>query len=81
MTFLSSRRFGDHGFKLDAAVRGCDPDQPIILLAHQPKAAKIALDSDHDIQLVLSGSLSTGFILYSFGECKLLFRDDHLTLY
>lgn len=40
---------------LDKAVSGCDKNIPIVLLAHQPRAAKLALDSKHNIQLVLSG--------------------------
>lgn len=40
---------------LDTAIAGCNKKYPIILLAHQPKAAMMAMDSEHDIQLVLSG--------------------------
>ena len=47
----------DHGMDLDKAVGSCDQRQPIILLAHQPQAAKRALDSNYNIQLVLSGAL------------------------
>ena len=42
---------------LDKAVASCDQHWPIILLAHQPHAAKEALDSSYNIQLVLSGEL------------------------
>ncbi len=42
--------------KLDNAVGSCDQEHPIILLAHQPKAAKMALDSKYNIQLVIGGS-------------------------
>ncbi|XP_061197484.1 transmembrane protein with metallophosphoesterase domain-like [Saccostrea echinata] len=52
--------YDHHGFKLDKAVKGCNPGQPIILLAHQPKAAKMALQSDHHIDLVLSGHTHGG---------------------
>ena len=45
---------------IEAAVGGCDPYFPTILLAHQPKAAKMALETDHRIDLVLSG-ISTEF--------------------
>ena len=48
-------RYGDHKFDLPKAVGSCDPSEPIILLAHQPKAAKWALDSEYPIDLVLSG--------------------------
>ena len=40
---------------LDKALDGCDDKHATILLAHQPKAAKYALDTNHDIQLVLAG--------------------------
>ena len=44
-----------HGIDVDKALDGCDDKHATILLAHQPKAAKYALDTDHDIQLVLAG--------------------------
>ncbi|XP_048765628.1 transmembrane protein with metallophosphoesterase domain-like isoform X2 [Ostrea edulis] len=47
-------RYDNHGFNLDKALKGCNPSQPIILLAHQPKAAKMALQSDNHIDLILS---------------------------
>jgi len=40
---------------LDKAVGPCDKTLPIVLLAHQPAAAKEALHSAYNIQLVLSG--------------------------
>ena len=40
---------------LNKAVSSCQEDHPIVLLAHRPAAAKIALDSEYNIQLVLSG--------------------------
>ena len=46
-----------HGMDLDKALDGCGDKHATILLAHQPKAAKYALDTDHDIQLVLAGML------------------------
>ena len=45
----------EHGMDLDKAVGTCSRDHPIVLLAHQPRAAKEALDSDFNIKLVLSG--------------------------
>ncbi len=48
--------YGDgHGMDIAKAIQGCDDQHSVVLLAHQPKAAKFALDSEHDIQLVLSG--------------------------
>lgn len=55
LNFIS--RYDDHGFKLEEALRGCHSEQPIILLAHQPKAAKKALQTSRHIDLVLSGKL------------------------
>jgi len=46
-----------HGMDLPKAYAGCDANHAAILVAHQPKAAKFALDSDYSIQLVLSGML------------------------
>ena len=54
---MAEHRRPDHGMDLDKAVGSCDQHQPIILLAHQPEAAKRALDSSYNIQLVLSGAL------------------------
>jgi predicted MPP superfamily phosphohydrolase len=60
----------DHGMDLDKAVESCDPSQPIILLAHQPRAAKLALNSKYNIQLVLSGHTHGGqtfpILLYTY---------------
>ena len=55
-TFLIYRNHG-HGIDVDKALDGCDDQHATILLAHQPKAAKYALDTDRDIQLVLAGML------------------------
>ena len=52
-------RYDGHGMRLDDAVGGCDKDRAIVLLAHQPWAAKRALDSKYNIQLVLSGTYIT----------------------
>ena len=53
-SYFVSRNRG-HGIDVDKALDGCDAKHATILLAHQPKAAKYALDTDHDIQLVLAG--------------------------
>ncbi|KAI8759667.1 transmembrane protein with metallophosphoesterase domain, partial [Biomphalaria glabrata] len=52
--------YGDHKFDLAKAVGNCSQQKPVILLAHQPKAAKIALDSSYRIDLVLSGHTHGG---------------------
>ena len=44
---------------MDKALSGCDTQHATVLLAHQPKAAKYALDTNHDIQLVLAGEENT----------------------
>ncbi|XP_078491691.1 transmembrane protein with metallophosphoesterase domain-like [Ciona intestinalis] len=49
-----------HGMNLKQAYEGCDEKHSTILVAHQPKAAKFALDSDYKIQLVLSGHTHGG---------------------
>ena len=41
---------------LRQAYKGCNPDHTTILVAHQPKAAKYALDSNYGIDLVLAGN-------------------------
>lgn len=48
--------YGDHGMDLVKAVGSCEAEHPIVLLAHRPAAAKLALDSTYNIQLVLSGT-------------------------
>jgi len=40
---------------LRKAYDGCDTSHASILVAHQLRAAKLALDSKYSIQLVLSG--------------------------
>ncbi|GFO43737.1 hypothetical protein PoB_007024200 [Plakobranchus ocellatus] len=49
-----------HRFDVASAVNGCSESQPVILLTHQPRAAKRALDSNHKIDLVLSGHTHGG---------------------
>ena len=56
----------DHGMDLEKAYSGCAKDHAAILVAHQPKAAKIALDSEYNIALVLSGMCTSLLIL----NCK-----------
>ena len=46
---------GDHGFDLDKTMKDTDKDHAVILMAHQPNAAKAALDSKYDFSLILSG--------------------------
>ncbi|CAG5130850.1 unnamed protein product [Candidula unifasciata] len=53
-------RYDGHKFDLDKAVSSCSSDKPVILLAHQPHAAKMALDSKYRIDLVLSGHTHGG---------------------
>ncbi|KAH9502931.1 hypothetical protein Btru_072406 [Bulinus truncatus] len=52
--------YGDHKFDLAKAVGNCSKLRPVVLLAHQPKAAKIAVDSQFRIDLVLSGHTHGG---------------------
>ncbi|BFZ13039.1 hypothetical protein BsWGS_16078 [Bradybaena similaris] len=53
-------RYEGHTFDLDRAVGSCSSDTPVILLAHQPRAAKKALDSKYRIDLVLAGHTHGG---------------------
>ncbi|CAK8681901.1 unnamed protein product [Clavelina lepadiformis] len=53
-------RYEGHGMDLKKAYKGCDLSHPAILIAHQPKAAQIALDSEFNIQLILSGHTHGG---------------------
>ncbi|EDO47390.1 predicted protein [Nematostella vectensis] len=53
-------RSGDHGMQLEKALAGIKPHTATILLAHQPKAAKQALDHTHQVGLVLSGHTHGG---------------------
>lgn len=54
--------YSGHGMDLEKALRGCSTNQAIILLAHQPLAAKWVLQSRPDISLVLSGHTHGGQI-------------------
>ncbi|XP_012624632.1 transmembrane protein with metallophosphoesterase domain [Microcebus murinus] len=54
--------YSGHGMDLVKALKGCGPDHTIILLAHQPLAAKRALQARPDINLILSGHTHAGQI-------------------
>ena len=64
MTSFKLRSPG-HGMDLNKALDGCDDKHATILLAHQPKAAKYALDTEHDIQLVLAGEFKIKILAFS----------------
>lgn len=49
-------RYPGHGMDIEKALSGCSKEQGIVLLAHQPHAAKQALQQRPDINLVLSGT-------------------------
>nr|XP_033796905.1 transmembrane protein with metallophosphoesterase domain [Geotrypetes seraphini] len=49
-----------HGMDLNKALNGCSQDHTIVLLAHQPLAAKWALQARPDIDLILSGHTHGG---------------------
>ncbi|KAM4842471.1 transmembrane protein with metallophosphoesterase domain [Thomomys bottae] len=51
-----------HGMDLAKALGGCSPDHTTILLAHQPLAAKRALQERPHINLILSGHTHAGQI-------------------
>nr|NP_001073512.1 transmembrane protein with metallophosphoesterase domain [Danio rerio]Q08BG1.1 RecName: Full=Transmembrane protein with metallophosphoesterase domain [Danio rerio]AAI24739.1 Zgc:153790 [Danio rerio] len=53
-------RYPGHGMDVEKALNGCTTEGPIILLAHQPHAAKQALQQRPDISLVLSGHTHAG---------------------
>ncbi|KAF7247961.1 Transmembrane protein with metallophosphoesterase domain [Varanus komodoensis] len=55
-------QYTGHGMNLEKALGGCSADHAIILLAHQPLAAKRALQTRPDINLVLSGHTHGGQI-------------------
>ena len=59
--------YDGHGMRLAEAVRDCSDGHPVILLAHQPKAAKTALDSplSTNIELVLSGRTHSSLTRYT----------------
>lgn len=49
-----------HGPDIVQALSSCDPTQPVIVLAHQPKVAKKILDSTYKVDLILSGHTHGG---------------------
>lgn len=51
---------------LTKAYDGCDNKHASILIAHQPKAAKMAIDSQFELDLVLSGLLFYFLLLTLF---------------
>ncbi|XP_048403190.1 transmembrane protein with metallophosphoesterase domain isoform X1 [Stegostoma tigrinum] len=55
-------RYPGHGMDLNKALDGCSTEDAIVLLAHQPIAAKRALQSRPDISLILSGHTHAGQI-------------------
>ena len=55
--FIIHSRYKGHTSDIDKALGSCDPSQPVILIAHRPETAKLALDSKHRVDLVLSGKL------------------------
>ncbi|XP_062986378.1 transmembrane protein with metallophosphoesterase domain [Elgaria multicarinata webbii] len=55
-------RYSGHGMDLKKALEDCSTDHAIVLLAHQPLAAKWALQARPDINLVLSGHTHGGQI-------------------
>lgn len=55
-------RYSGHGMDLEKALGDCGTDHAIVLLAHQPLAAKRALQTRPDISLVLSGHTHGGQI-------------------
>ncbi|XP_074844317.1 transmembrane protein with metallophosphoesterase domain [Carettochelys insculpta] len=54
--------YSGHGMDLKKALGGCSADHAIVLLAHQPLAAKWALQDRPDINLILSGHTHGGQI-------------------
>ncbi|XP_054847215.1 transmembrane protein with metallophosphoesterase domain [Eublepharis macularius] len=54
--------YSGHGMDLEKALGGCGVDHAIVLLAHQPLAAKWAVQARPDINLVLSGHTHGGQI-------------------
>ncbi|XP_038615763.1 transmembrane protein with metallophosphoesterase domain [Tachyglossus aculeatus] len=55
-------RYSGHGMDLSKALGDCGPDHATVLLAHQPLAAKWALQARPDIDLILSGHTHGGQI-------------------
>ncbi|KAM8811569.1 transmembrane protein with metallophosphoesterase domain [Eudromia elegans] len=52
--------YAGHGMDLKKALRDCSSERAIVLLAHQPVAAKWALQERPDINLILSGHTHGG---------------------
>ncbi|XP_051787650.1 transmembrane protein with metallophosphoesterase domain [Erpetoichthys calabaricus] len=73
-------RYPGHGMNLERALDGCGPDRAIILLAHQPTAAKKALQMRPDISLILSGHTHGGQI-FPFTIAAYLFNPYFSGLY
>ncbi|XP_002736197.1 transmembrane protein with metallophosphoesterase domain-like [Saccoglossus kowalevskii] len=61
--FANDIKYTGHGMDLDKTLENTDYNHAIILLAHQPKAAYTALESQYDVSLVLSGHTHAGHIL------------------
>lgn len=53
--FLVHYRFMGHSTDIDGALKTCDRENPVILVAHQPATAKKALEMDYRLDLILSG--------------------------
>uniref|UniRef100_A0A914WK93 Calcineurin-like phosphoesterase domain-containing protein n=1 Tax=Plectus sambesii TaxID=2011161 RepID=A0A914WK93_9BILA len=55
-------RIPGHGLNLEKALAGCFDNETVVVLAHQPNAAKIILDGPlgHTVDLVLSGHTHGG---------------------
>ncbi|XP_005103039.1 transmembrane protein with metallophosphoesterase domain [Aplysia californica] len=53
-------QYGEHRFDLAQALLSCSTALPVILLAHQPKAARLAVDSKYRVDVVLSGHTHGG---------------------
>uniref|UniRef100_A0A914VLU1 Uncharacterized protein n=1 Tax=Plectus sambesii TaxID=2011161 RepID=A0A914VLU1_9BILA len=60
--FAAKARIPGHGLNLEKALAGCFDNETVVVLAHQPNAAKIILDGPlgHTVDLVLSGHTHGG---------------------
>lgn len=58
--FAYDYSYENHGMKLSQALSGRQNKFPTILLAHQPWAARLALNEYQDIDLILSGHTHGG---------------------
>ncbi|XP_053490721.1 transmembrane protein with metallophosphoesterase domain [Ictalurus furcatus] len=85
----SMLRYPGHGMDVEKALSGCSEERPIVLLAHQPHAAKQALQQRPDINLVLSGHTHAGqlfpltllaFLVNPY-FCGLYRISEHTTIY